>query len=141
MNALPTATTISGQQAVCAGATGVVYTALPIPGATSYSWTLPNGSTVLTASNTITINYQLTDVSGNLSVIVNNACGAGPASVNYPITIVAKPTLSSSLTPAAICSDTVFNYVPTSVLQDLLLHGLEQYKAELLIQLVQEMVI
>jgi gliding motility-associated-like protein len=114
VNALPTATTISGQQAVCAGATGVVYTALPIPGATSYSWTLPNGSTVLTASNTITINYQLTDVSGNLSVIVNNACGAGPASVNYPITIVAKPTLSSSLTPAAICSDTVFNYVPTS---------------------------
>ena len=114
VNALPTATTISGQQAVCDGASGIVYTALPIPGATSYSWTLPNGSTVGTVSNSITINYQSSDVSGNLNVIVNNACGAGPVSVNYPITIVAKPTLSSSLTPAAVCSDTVFNYVPTS---------------------------
>jgi gliding motility-associated-like protein len=114
VNALPTATTISGQQAVCGGASGIVYTALPIPGATSYSWTLPNGSTVLTVSNSITINYQSSDVSGNLGVIVNNACGAGPASVNFPITIVAKPTLSSTLTPAAVCSDTVFNYLPTS---------------------------
>lgn len=114
VNALPTATTIGGQQAVCEGALGIVYTALPIPGATSYSWTLPNGSTVGTVSNSITINYQLSDVSGNLSVIVNNACGAGPTSVIYPITIVAKPTLSSSLTPAAVCGDTVFNYVPTS---------------------------
>lgn len=114
VNALPTATTISGQQLVCAGATGVVYTALPIPGAISYSWTLPNGSTILTATNTITTNYQLTDVSGNLSVIVNNACGAGPTSVNYPITMVAKPSLSSSLTPAAVCSETLFNYIPAS---------------------------
>lgn len=114
VNALPTATTISGQQSVCEGTTGVEYTALALPGATNYSWTLPNGSTVLTGTNTITINYQSNDTSGNLSVIVNNACGAGPVSSNYPITMVARPSLSSVLNPIAICSDTSFNYVPTS---------------------------
>jgi gliding motility-associated-like protein len=114
VNALPTATTISGQQLVCEGTIGVVYTALALPGATSYSWTLPNGSTVLTGTNTITVNYQSNDTSGNLSVIANNACGAGPVSSNYPITMVAKPSLSSALTPAAICSDSMFTYVPTS---------------------------
>lgn len=114
VNALPTATSISGQQQVCEGTSGIVYTALAVPNATSYTWTLPNGSTVTTASNTITINYQTTDVSGNLSVVVNNACGTGPISANYTITVVPKPTFTSNLTPAAICSESIFNYVPTS---------------------------
>lgn len=114
VNALPTATTISGQQNICAGSSGVVYTALAIPTATSYTWTLPNGSIVNTLTNTINVNYLPTDVSGNMSVVVNNACGSGPASANYPIVIVPKPTLTSALTPASICSETVFNYVPTS---------------------------
>lgn len=114
VNALPTATSISGQQQVCAGASGIVYTALAVPNATSYTWTLPNGSTVTTVSNTISINYQTTDVSGNLSVVVNNSCGAGPVSANYPITVVPKPTFTSNLTPAAVCSGALFDYVPTS---------------------------
>ncbi|WGK94414.1 MULTISPECIES: PKD-like domain-containing protein [Flavobacterium] len=114
VNALPTATSISGQQQVCAGASGIVYTALAMPNATSYTWTLPNGSTVTTVSNTISINYQTTDVSGNLSVVVNNSCGAGPVSANYPITVVPKPTFTSNLTPAAVCSGALFDYVPTS---------------------------
>lgn len=114
INALPTATSISGQQAVCVGTSGVVYSALAIPGATSYSWTLVDGTTILTASNSITVNYQPTDVSGNITVKANNACGSGPISPDFPITIVAKPSLTSSLTPTAICSDTVFGYIPTA---------------------------
>ena len=91
-----------------------MYTALAVPNATSYTWTLPNGSTVTTVSNTISINYQTTDVSGNLSVVVNNSRGAGPVSANYPITVVPKPTFTSNLTPAAVCSGALFDYVPTS---------------------------
>ncbi len=114
INTLATGTTLSGSQTVCAGSTNVVYTAAPIPNVTSYVWTLPNGSTVTTATNTISITFGLNEVSGNLSVAGNNSCGLGVASVGLPIAFIPQPSLSSSLNPATICSGTIFNYVPTS---------------------------
>lgn len=114
VNTLPTGVSISGPQTVCAGSNNIVYTASIIPNATGYVWTLPNGSSITTASNTITISYGLTEVSGNLGVSGSNACGTGPASATFPITIKPLPTLTSSLTPPAICSGTLFTYNPTS---------------------------
>ncbi|MBL4939845.1 MAG: hypothetical protein JKY16_06195, partial [Lutibacter sp.] len=109
-----TASTISGTQTVCDGASGNVYTVAPILNATSYMWTLPNASTVSTTTNTITINYLVGEGSGNLSVHGVNSCGSGAESVNYPITIIPPPTLSSSLTPPDVCSGQSFSYSPTS---------------------------
>ena len=114
INTLPTVTSVTGQQTVCAGANNIVYTASTIPNATSYIWTLPNGSTITTATNTISISFGLNDVSGNLSVSGSNSCGLGSVSSDFPITINPQPSLSSSLTPIAICSNNQFNYVPTS---------------------------
>ncbi|MFK5959648.1 MAG: gliding motility-associated C-terminal domain-containing protein [Lutibacter sp.] len=105
----------SGPQLVCAGANGNVYTVAAITNATSYAWTLPNGSINTTTTNSITINYGLTDVSGNLSVHGVNSCGIGGESANYPITIIAPPTLSSGLTPPDVCSEQLFTYTPTSI--------------------------
>ena len=117
VTSLPTAVaTITGPQTVCAGSTGNVYNATTIPGATSYVWTLPSGSTVTTITNSITISFGLTEVSGNLTVFGSNSCGPGTVSVAYPITINQKPSLSSTLTPPAICSGTLFNYTPTSTI-------------------------
>ena len=114
VNTLPTGVSITGPQTVCAGATNLVYTASPIPNATTYVWTLPNGSTIITATNTITIAIGVNETSGNLSVAGNNSCGLGSSSSAFPITINPKPVLTSSLNPAAICSGTVFNYIPTT---------------------------
>jgi gliding motility-associated-like protein len=114
VNTLPTGVSIAGPQTVCAGATNLVYTASTIPNATSYVWTLPNGSTIITATNTITIAIGVNEASGNLSVAGNNACGLGSSSSAFPITINPKPVLTSTLNPAAICSETVFNYIPTT---------------------------
>jgi len=108
-------TILSGPQLVCAGTNGNVYTVGAITNATSYAWTLPNGSTNTTTTNSITINYGLTDVSGNLSVHGVNSCGIGGESANYPITIIAPPMLSSGLTPPDVCSEELFIYVPTSI--------------------------
>ncbi|MBL4939846.1 MAG: hypothetical protein JKY16_06200, partial [Lutibacter sp.] len=108
------ATTITGPDEVCSGSTGNVYTVTPIPNATSYEWTLPNASTVSTTSNSISINYSLTDISGNLSVHGVNSCANGIESAVLPIIVIAPPTLSSSATPADICSEQPFNYTPTS---------------------------
>jgi len=114
INTLPTGTTISGTQSVCAGATNIVYTATSIANALSYEWTLPNGSLIITAGNTIPISFGLTDVSGNLTVVGKNSCGLGVASVALPITIVPKPIFISDTTPDAICSGSIFNYTPDS---------------------------
>ena len=111
---LPTGVSVSGPQVVCAGTTSVVYTASTIPNATSYVWTLPNGNTITTSTNTITVSFGATEVSGNLSVAGSNACGLGSSSASFPITINPQPTLSSVLTPSAVCSGSVFNYTPTS---------------------------
>ena len=113
VTSLPSGVTISGPQIVCAGSS-TTFTASTIANADEYVWTLPNGSTISTTTNTITIPFSLTDVSGNLSVRGKNTCSLGASSTNYGITVISQPTLSSSITPSAICSNTVFSYVPTS---------------------------
>ena len=114
IDTLPTGTSIVGTQSVCAGANSIIYTSTLIPNATSYIWTLPNGSSITTATNTITISFGLNEVSGNLSVSGSNSCGLGSVSAAFPITINPQPSLTSSLTPPAICSNSQFSYVPTS---------------------------
>ncbi|MBI9039855.1 immunoglobulin domain-containing protein [Lutibacter sp.] len=109
-----TGTVITGPETVCEGSTGNVYSIASIPNATSYLWTLPDGSTSTTLSNSITINYTAL-TSGTLTVKGKNVCGTGLASPPLSITVIAPPTLSSTLTPTNVCSNTVLTYVPTSV--------------------------
>jgi hypothetical protein len=51
----------------------------------------------------------------NASITVTNSV-AGISSIGYSITVTINPTpvLSSTLTPAAICSGTIFSYTATS---------------------------
>ncbi len=116
VNQRPTAAAISGPQIVCAG-TSYAYTASTIANASSYEWILTSGgteSTITTNGNTVSIPFSLTAASGSLKVRgYNNSCGFGDFSTNYAITVVPLPTLNSGL-PADICSNTVFNYQPTS---------------------------
>lgn len=109
----PTATVISGSTTVCAGETSVIYTATPITGATSYEWVLIDGSTIITATNTITINFSLTATSGNLVVRGINSCGVGIDSVPLAITVISLPTLANTPT-TAICSGDTFTHSLTS---------------------------
>ena len=112
---LPTTGIVSGEQTVCAGSTHD-YTTTIIPNALSYLWTLPDGSTISTTTNTISIAFAASATSGNLSVQGNNSCGLGASSAALPITVQSQPTLTSTLTPPSICSDETFEYVPTSAL-------------------------
>jgi hypothetical protein len=58
----------------------VNYTVPSITGATSYVWTLPNGATGTSTSNSISVNYGSSAVSGNITVKGNNSCGFGTSS-------------------------------------------------------------
>ena len=69
--------TISGTKIVCQGQNSMSYSVPTITGATSYLWTLPNGATETSSTNSISVNYGESAVSGNISVKGHNSCGDG----------------------------------------------------------------
>ena len=93
VNLLPNAGTISGKTSVCQGETSVNYTVDAIDNTTSYSWTLPNGATGTSTTNSINVNYGATSVSGNITVKGHNDCGDGIVS-SLPIIINQLPVIS-----------------------------------------------
>ena len=106
---------ITGPITVCKGAVNQVYSVALIPNATSYEWTLPTGAVITNGlhSNSITVSFNSTAVSGDITVKGVNSCGDGSTSV-LPVTLIALPSLSTTLTPTAICSGTSFRYDPSS---------------------------
>lgn len=75
-----TAGTISGLTTVTTGQSGVVYTVPAIANATSYVWTLPSGTTGTSSTNSITVDYSSSAVSGYITVKGVNSNGNGTAS-------------------------------------------------------------
>lgn len=98
--------TITGPNSLCAGATGVTYTVPPISNATSYTWTLPVGATIVSGGNTasIVVNFSNTAVSGNVTVFGTGPCGAGsPSSLNVTVNSRPVPVINGIST---VCSTT-----------------------------------
>jgi len=62
---------ISGSSSVCQGQSEVTYSVPEIDNASAYTWT---GTST---TNSITVNYGISAVSGNITVKGNNACGDG----------------------------------------------------------------
>ncbi len=90
-----TAGSITGPDSLCQGVTGVVYTVSPINGATSYTWILPAGVTPENGSNTdsITVDFSNSAVSGNIAVYGSNNCGNGTVSPNFAVTVNVAPAV------------------------------------------------
>ena len=84
---------ISGLTSVCNGQESVIYTVPPINNAEFYIWKLPNGSIDTTSTNNISISFNSTEVSGNLTVYATNYFGDGQNSIQY-ITINTLPIVT-----------------------------------------------
>lgn len=94
VTALPAAAgTITGTAAVCQGAMGVVYSVGTIANATSYTWTVPSGATIVSGgtTNSITVDFGAGAVSGNVTVLGTNSCGSGTVSPSFAVTVNPKP--------------------------------------------------
>jgi len=94
VNAIPSAAgNISGDPDVCLGSAGIAYSVPSIPGATSYTWSLPAGATIASGANTnsITVDFSMTAISGNITVFGSSSCGTGPSSPVYAVTVYPKP--------------------------------------------------
>ena len=79
---------INGQTIVCQGETNLTYTVPLITNATSYIWTLPNGTSIETVSNSITINFEESALSGDILVKGNSIYGVGNAA---SLSIIVNP--------------------------------------------------
>lgn len=112
VNDIPSpASPITGTDTVCAGATGIQYSTAMIPGAMTYVWIIPAGSSITSGfgTSTITIDFSENALSGNISVYGNNLCGNGIPSPEFPVIVNPIP-----VTPVVTLStDTLISSNPT----------------------------
>jgi len=104
VNTIPAAAgSITGFPMVCQGQQSVAYSVAVISGATGYVWSLPTGATIVTGynSNSITVNYSNTAVSGNITVYGTNTCGSGAASPVYGVTVNPLPGAAGTISGSA----------------------------------------
>lgn len=104
MNPLPDdATIITGPTSVCQGET-VSFSTSPILNATSYTWSVPMGATIVSGGGSTMITVEFTSgTSGDVSVYGQNACGGGQPYI-FPVTVNTAPTIATSASPATICA-------------------------------------
>ncbi len=82
--------TISGNATVCAGEKGITYSVAEVANAKSYTWTLPNGMTGSSTTNSILVDFANDAQSGEISVKAVNDCNETSVSKLF-ITVIAKP--------------------------------------------------
>lgn len=109
--------TVMGSDTVCQGATGILYYVSAITNATSYSWTLPSGVTIISGANTdsITVDFSPTATTGTFNITVqgSSACGPGTVSANFQVTVVETPIIDSVSNQMVCHNDTTTNIIFT----------------------------
>lgn len=79
---------ISGSAGICGNPSAVSYSISAVPGATTYTWTSPPGSIIVSGqgSTSITVNYPGGSTNGNITVTAGNgSCSSAPASLAITI--------------------------------------------------------
>lgn len=88
---------ISGNTTICGPTFNVAYTVPTVPGATSYTWTVPPGANIGSGqgTNTILANYPVGSNSGNVTVFATSgSCQTATASLSVAVSsnTIAAPT-------------------------------------------------
>jgi hypothetical protein len=78
--------TISGSSSVSRGQNSVIYTVPVIAHASSYNWTLPSGAKGSSVTNSISVDFGTTAVSGTIKVKGHNEYGDGAES-SIPVSV------------------------------------------------------
>lgn len=102
--------TITGSASVCNGSNSVTYSIGPVATATSYTWSVPAGATIVSGQGTTSITVNFGSTSGNISVYASNLCD-GPVQT-LAVTVNPLPTIGSTATPGnTVCqgSNVTFN--------------------------------
>ncbi|MFZ4399671.1 MAG: hypothetical protein ACOYO1_06535 [Bacteroidales bacterium] len=95
---------ISGPSTVCQNSVGNAYSVDPITDATSYIWTLPNGFSGQSNTNTIFANINTIAANGQIKVKGNNFCGNGPEST-FEIIVNTAPSITQQALSQTRCGN------------------------------------
>ncbi len=98
--------TITGSTNVCQGQNNVSYSVPLISNATSYIWTLPAGASGTSTTNSITVNYGSSAVSGTITVKGHNSSGDGSAS-SLSVTVNPRPVINAGNDLIVCSGDTI----------------------------------
>ncbi len=113
VNAAPaTPGTISGNATVCAGSANT-YSVTAVPGATSYTWTLPGGWSGSSTTNSIATTAGTSG--GTISVTASNTCGtSSPQTLS--VTVESAPATPGTISGnATVCAGSANTYSVTAV--------------------------
>lgn len=103
-SALAAPAQINGQLTGLCSQTSKQYSVDAVPFATSYTWTVPTGTTISSGQGTtsVTINFGTSFTSGSICVKANNACGS---STSKCMTLSKVPSITTGISgPVNVCS-------------------------------------
>jgi hypothetical protein len=104
LNILPPPVSITGPVDGLCNASNANYLVTSLNGATGYVWTVPSNATIVGGSNgnNITVNYNTSFSTGNISVAAINNCGVGSV---RSLAVKASPATPASITgPVTTCA-------------------------------------
>lgn len=108
--------TISGPSGVCRNQVNQVFCVPAVPGATSYTWTLPGGVTGSSTGNCITLGFSSNYGGGFICVTANNSCGSSTAAcMNVPVLTVKPAVPSAVVGNSIICGPGTYTFSTPSV--------------------------
>nr|MBK9652412.1 T9SS type A sorting domain-containing protein [Bacteroidota bacterium] len=94
VNAKPKTPVITGLNWACKNQTGLVYSVAPVAGATSYTWTIVSGSTLVSGQGTSSIVVNWGSINGLIYCKANSACGSSPNGT-FAVAFTCKEATSS----------------------------------------------
>jgi hypothetical protein len=83
--------TISGNTTVCENATAETYSISAVDDATSYTWTVPSGASIVSGQVDTEITVDFGTSSGDICVTADNACGASTQTCQESLSIHQQP--------------------------------------------------
>ncbi|MFC2102130.1 T9SS type A sorting domain-containing protein [Bacteroidota bacterium] len=100
---------ITGNTTLCEG-DAEDYSIASVTGATTYTWAVPNGSSILSGQGTTDVSVLWGPNSGDVSVTAGNTCGNSAASV-LAVTVSPLPLAPGTITgPTDLCAGASANY-------------------------------
>lgn len=76
---------VSGAGTFCLSQQGVTYSISPVPGASTYIWTVPVGASIVSGQGTTSITVNFGTTGGTIGVSASNSCGTS-AATSYAVT-------------------------------------------------------
>lgn len=102
MDPIPSTPVIIGPANNCNGLAGIVYSVTSVTYATTYTWTVPTGSTITGGQGTTSITMTMGANNGNVTCTAYDACGRSNTAAILAVTSLSAPA-APAVTGATAC--------------------------------------